>query len=137
MMKIKFDTEISVRPHEIDYNGHVHQSVYLDYVLHARVDQMERYYKMPIEDFFKRGYSWATKSTAIRFHRPLFFNDKTIVRTWIEEIKKTSVKVCFQIMKKETEKICADGEAVYVLIDSRSGRPEEIPEDVRKKYSSC
>lgn len=34
-MQTKFDTEIIVRPSEIDINRHVHQSVYLDYVLFA------------------------------------------------------------------------------------------------------
>lgn len=30
-MPQKFETEIAVRPHEIDWNRHVNQSVYLDY----------------------------------------------------------------------------------------------------------
>lgn len=34
-MPQKFETEILVRPHEIDWNRHVNQSVYLDYLLHA------------------------------------------------------------------------------------------------------
>ncbi|MCK4557276.1 MAG: acyl-CoA thioesterase, partial [Candidatus Aminicenantes bacterium] len=85
-MHKKFDTEISVRPHEVDINGHVHQSVYFDYVLFARWDQMRRCYKMPMEEFFKRGYSWATKSAHIEFQKPLFMGDTIIVRTWIQEI---------------------------------------------------
>jgi len=51
-MTKKFETEITVRPNKIDYNRHVHQSVYLDYLVHARIDQMERCYKMSIEEFF-------------------------------------------------------------------------------------
>jgi len=48
-MYSKFDTEIAVRSNEIDINRHVHQSVYFDYVLFARWDQMSRCYKMPME----------------------------------------------------------------------------------------
>jgi len=134
-MPTKFETEIIVRPNEIDINRHVHQSVYLDYVLFARYDQMRRCYKMPMEEFFKRGYSWATKSTYLEFNQPLYLGETIIVRTWVEEIRKKSVKVCFQILKKKSQEIAAQGEAVYVLVNARSGKPELIPDEIRKKYS--
>ncbi len=134
-MRKKFDTEMSVRPHEVDLNGHVHQSVYFDYVLFARWDQMGRCYKMPMEEFFKRGYSWTTQSARIEFQKPLYLGDTIIVRTWIEEIKQKSVRVRFQILKKKTEKITTEGELVYVLISAKTGRPEIIPEDILEKYS--
>jgi YbgC/YbaW family acyl-CoA thioester hydrolase len=134
-MHKRFDSEIIVRPSEIDINRHVHQSVYLDYVLFARWDQMKRCYKMSMEEFFKRGYSWATKSTYLEFNRPLYLGDTIIVRTWVEEIKQKSVKVCFQIQKKGTEEIASEGYFVYVLINVRTGKPENIPEDIIKIYS--
>ncbi len=132
----KFDTEIIVRPNEIDINRHVHQSVYLDYVLYARWDQMRRCYKMPMEEFFKKGYSWATKSTYFEFHKPLYMGETIIVRTWVEEIRRTSVKVCFQILKKKTEDLSADGYFVYVLINAKTGKPGKIPPHIVKKYSA-
>ncbi len=134
-MHTKFDSEIIVRPSEIDVNRHVHQSVYLDYVLFARWDQMKRCYKMSMEEFFKRGYSWATKSTYFEFNKPLYLGDTIIVRTWIEDVKQKSVKVGFQILKKGTEKIAAEGYFVYVLINAKTGKPENIPEDIIKIYS--
>jgi YbgC/YbaW family acyl-CoA thioester hydrolase len=134
-MHKKSDTEISVRPNEIDINGHVHQSVYFDYVLFARWDQMNRCYKMPMEEFFKRGFSWTTRSALFEFHKPLFLGETIIVRTWIKETGQKSVKVCFQILKKETEKLTTEGEFVYVLINAKTGKPELIPEDIVKKYS--
>ena len=134
-MSVKFETEIIVRPSEIDINRHVHQSVYLDYVLFARYDQMRRCYKMPMEEFFKRGYSWATKSTYLEFKNPIFLGETVIVRTWVEAISKKSVKIGFQIIKKKSEEIADEGKAVYVLISLRSGKPALIPEDIKKKYS--
>ena len=134
-MYAKYDTELTVRPHEIDYNRHVHQSVYLDYILYARVDQMRRCYKTPIEDFFKRGYSWATKSTSITFHKSLFMGDRVIVRTWVDKIQTSSVGIRFQILRKPTEDICAEGSAVYILVSAATGKPEAIPDDLRSRYS--
>jgi acyl-CoA thioesterase FadM len=45
------------------------------------------------------------------------------------------VKVCFQILKKGTGKIAAEGYFVYVLINAKTGKPENIPEDIIKMYS--
>lgn len=134
-LKTKFETEITVRPSDIDINRHVHQSIYLDYVLFARYDQMKRCYKMPMEKFFEMGYSWATKSTYIEFNKPLFLGETIIVRTWVEEIRKKSVKVCYQIFKKKTKDIAAEGFAVYVLVNAQNGKPEIIPAEMAKKYS--
>ena len=47
----KFETEIAVQPRDVDVNGHVHHSIYLDYLLAARYDQMERCYGISMEDF--------------------------------------------------------------------------------------
>ncbi|MDP3929291.1 MAG: thioesterase [Bacteroidota bacterium] len=46
--KSKFESTLKVRPDDIDMNQHVHSSKYIDYVLSARYDHMERCYKMPI-----------------------------------------------------------------------------------------
>ena len=44
---------MQVRPDDIDMNRHVHSSRYLDYVLAARFDQMERCYKMSMQAFME------------------------------------------------------------------------------------
>jgi len=49
--RTRFETELTVRPDDIDMNQHVHSSRYQDYVLAARYDQMARCYKMPMEEF--------------------------------------------------------------------------------------
>ena len=133
-MYSKFDTEIIVRPSDIDYNGHVHQSVYLDYLLFARVDQMKRCYKVPIEEFFERGYSWATRSTTIHYKKPLFMDEAVIVRTWIKDIKKMTVEVGFQFLKDSGD-TAAEGHSVFFLLNTKKGKPEVIPEDIIQKYS--
>ncbi len=134
-MPQKFETEISVRPHEIDWNRHVNQSVYLDYLLHARVDQMKRCYKMPIESFFKRGYSWITRSISIEYLSSVFMGETIIVRTWIESVGKKGVTVKFQMLKKKDMSLATEGTAVFVLINAKTGQPEVIPDDIRNKYS--
>lgn len=131
----KFETEMQVRPDDIDMNKHVHNSRYFDYVLAARYDQMERCYKMSIEEFLKEGLAWVVRSANIEFKRPLGLGDRFVVRTWIHEIYKDGVQVHFEILRKDNGKLSCNGFFNYTMIRSETGRSEKIPEWILKKYS--
>lgn len=126
---------MQVRPDDIDMYQHVHSSRYLDYVLAARFDQMERCYKVPISEFQQHGLGWFLAGTQINFKRPLGLGEYFIVRTWIEEFTRTGVRVQFQIDRKTDGKRCSDGWAEYVMVTVATGRATPIPAWVRAKYS--
>ena len=130
----RFDTELIVRPDDIDMNNHVHGSRYLDYVLFARYDQMGRCYGMPMEEFIKSGWNWYQKTFHIEFKRAVTLADRIIVRTWLDSFSKADVKVGFQMFKKETMKIAAEGYFVSTMIDVQSGRAIPIPETIIQHY---
>ena len=130
-----FESEIQIRPDDIDMNNHVHNSKYLDYVLAARYDQMSKDYKMSMEEFIDLGYSWVVSSVTINYKRALLLNDKIIVRTQLESFSGAQSIVNFWIVKKENEKIAAEGQFVYTMISIKSGRPARIPEEIAAKYT--
>jgi acyl-CoA thioester hydrolase/thioesterase-3 len=130
-----FKTEITIRPDDIDMNNHVHYSKYLDYLLAARYEQMHRDYKMSMEEFSELGYSWVASSVTINFKRSLELNDTAIVKTQVNSYSGANVKINFWILKKENEKIAAEGTVDYTMISVVSGRPVRITEDIIKKYS--
>lgn len=130
----KFETEMQVRPDDLDMNAHVHSSRYLDYVLAARYDQMERCYKMPMEEFLAHGFGWVVRTAHVEFKRPLGLGEWFIVRTWIEELARHTVKVHFEIVKK-TGKLASDGHFFYTMINVKTGRAEKIPDWIVAKYS--
>src|SRR3954471_14925089 len=107
--RTKFETELQVRPDDIDMNQHVHNSRYYDYVLAARYDQMARCYKMSMDEFIKAGFGWVVQSAYIEYKRPLFIAEWFLVRTWVESIEKESVKVQFEILRKSNNKLCSNG----------------------------
>ena len=57
-----FERTLKVRPDDIDMFNHVHNSKYFDYVLAARYDQMEQFYKMPMESFLESGFGWVVRT---------------------------------------------------------------------------
>jgi acyl-CoA thioester hydrolase/thioesterase-3 len=131
----KFESEIAVRPDDIDMNNHVHNSKYFDYVLAARYDQMSRCYKMPMEEFIAMGFGWVVKTCFIEYKRPLVLGDTLLVRTWIDEVGASTVKVRFEILKKDSKKLASDGYCEYSIVSLSSGRAEKIPQIVIEKYS--
>ena len=131
----KFETELQVRPDDIDMNQHVHNSRYFDYVLAARYDQMERCYKMPMEEFLKLGFGWVVRTAHLDFKRALNLGDMMTVRTWIDEVESNEVVVRFEIINKSTAKTSCDGYFRYTMVNMSTGRAEKIPEWIVEKYS--
>lgn len=130
----KFETELQVRPDDIDMYQHVHSSRYMDYVLAARFDQMERCYRMPMAAFAQRGFGWFMAATQMNFKRPLGLGDRFIVRTWIEEFTLIGVKVGFQIERAADHKLSCDGWFDYVMVSLETSRAVRLPTDIREKY---
>jgi YbgC/YbaW family acyl-CoA thioester hydrolase len=131
----KFETELQVRPDDIDMYQHVHSSRYMDYVLAARFDQMERCYRMPMAEFQKRGFGWFMAATQMNFKRPLGLGDRFVVRTWIEKFTLIGVKVQFQIERTADRKLSCDGWFDYVMVSTETARAVRLPDDIRAKYA--
>jgi YbgC/YbaW family acyl-CoA thioester hydrolase len=131
----KFETELQVRPDDIDMNQHVHGSRYFDYVLAARYDQMARCYKMSMDEFIKQGFGWVIQTAHIEYKRPLLIGEFFIVRTWVEEVLKEGVRVSFQIIRKTNSKLCSDGWFHYTMINLETNRAETIPPWIAERYS--
>ena len=106
--RTRFTSELRVRPDDIDMNQHVHSSRYMDYVLAARFDQMERCYKMSMGEFQKLGYGWFMTATQMNFKRPLALGDRFVVRTWIEKFNAIGLRVQFEIDRQADRKRCCD-----------------------------
>ena len=131
----KFETELTVRPDDIDLYQHVHSTRYLDYVLAARFIQMERDYGMSMQDFADRGLGWFITSSTVNYKRPLGLGDSMIVRCWIESFSERGCRVAFEIDRQPTGKRSCDGFCDYALIDLSTNRATPIPEDIRAHYS--
>lgn len=130
-----FESEIIIRPDDIDMNNHVHNTKYLDFVLAARYEQMTRDYKMSMTEFLKLGYNWVVSTTHIDYKRMLKLNDKIIVKTQIENVNGAQARVKFWIIKKDTLKVAAEGYLNYTMISLKTGKPTRIPDDIIGKYS--
>jgi YbgC/YbaW family acyl-CoA thioester hydrolase len=129
-----FETELRVRPDDIDMFQHVHNSKYLDYVLAARYDQMEHGYGMSMETYLAQGHGWVVKATHINFKRALTLGEYFTVKTNIDNIDERGCRVHFTITSKATEKVSADGWFDFVMIDLKTGKGIRIPQNIMEHY---
>jgi len=130
----RFTTEMQVRPDDIDLYCHVHSSRYLDYILAARFDQMERCYGMSMQAFAERGLGWFQRALTINYKRPLEMAEHFKVETGVIRFRRDGVIISFKIFK-QNGKLAADGEGDYALIDMKTRWATEIPDDIKAKYS--
>ncbi|MBM3879796.1 MAG: acyl-CoA thioesterase [Verrucomicrobia bacterium] len=133
--RTRFETELQVRPDDIDLNQHVHASRYYDYVLAARYDQMARCYGMGMEEFLRAGYGWFTRTAHVEYKRPLRLGESMIVRTWVQEVVRDGVRVDFEILKKPHLKPACEGWFHFTMVSLQTGRALEIPDWVLAKYT--
>lgn len=131
----EFETDVIIRPDDIDMNSHVHSSRYMDYVIAARYDQMRTHYKMSMSEFNEKGLNWYITVTHIEYKREMKMGDQIAVRTKVLEASGAQAKVGFKIVLKKSGKSAAEGYFVYTLINTTNGRPVRIPDDVVERYS--
>lgn len=130
-----FETEITIRPDDIDMNNHVHNTKYLDFVQAARFHQMKNNYKMSMEEFHNLGLNWFASTAHIIFKRSLALGDTAIVKTQLKSYNGAQVTISFWILNKETGKLASEGYLDYTMVSMTTGRPVRIPDDIIKRYS--
>lgn len=130
-----FTSEIIIRPDDIDLNDHVHFTKYLDFFLAARYEQMERDYKISMEEFWEMRLNWVASSIHINYKRALKLRDTALIKTQVESFDKAQVTVNFWIHSKKSKKLAAVGNGVFTLINIDNGRPTRIPKEIINRYS--
>ena len=124
-----------MRPDDIDMFNHVHNSIYLDYVLAARYEQMELFYGMSMEKFLEMGYGWVVKAVQIDYKRALGLGDQFTVETGIIDVNKKGCRVTFEIKNLKSSKVSTSGWFDFVMIDLKTGRGMEVSEEMVRLYS--
>ena len=129
-----FETEIIVRPDDIDMNNHVHNSKYLDYIQTARFVQMRDNYKVPMEEYIDKGLNWFASEVHLTYKRALKFGDVALVKTQVDEWSGAQVTINVWVYNKATNKIAAEGKMLYTLVSLSSGRPTRITQDIIDRH---
>ncbi|MFC7817743.1 acyl-CoA thioesterase [Streptomyces sp. NPDC057367] len=127
-MSEPFSVPVTVRGYETDTQGHLNQSVYLNYAEHARWSLLEAA-GIRQADLVARGVGPVALETTIRFHRELLAGDEMEVTCAFEWGEGKTFRIV-QVIRKADGTVAAEIEGVGGLMDLRERRL--LPEPGRR-----
>lgn len=113
--------------YETDAMGIVHHSNHVRFLELARVVWMDEHDR-PYREYAARGLHFATTAVELRYHRSAGFDDVLVVTTWLEWVKRASLRMAYEI-QRDDERI-ASGATEHAMVDL-AGRPRGIPPERR------
>ncbi|CAL9634155.1 acyl-CoA thioesterase [Streptomyces sp. enrichment culture] len=119
-MSEPFSVPVTVRGYETDTQGHLNQSVYLNYAEHARWSMLQAA-GIRQADLVARGVGPVALETTIRFRRELLAGDEVTVTCAFEWGEGKTFRIR-QLVTKTDGTVAAEVEAVGGLMDLKQRR---------------
>ncbi|MDH4261744.1 MAG: acyl-CoA thioesterase [Spirochaetia bacterium] len=130
MATIKF--EIPVYTFDIDFNGHVSNIVYIQWMEIGRLKLLEAV-GLPISKIVEDGFGPLLVETSISYKKPLFLSNVATIELWLSEIGKASAWIEFQILNEKGE-LAAMASQRGLFINYKSGKPHRITSEDRARF---
>lgn len=129
-MDLIYRYELVVTPEVVDRNGHVNNVAYIQWmqdaaVQHARASGCTAACRA-------LGATWVVRTHRVEYLSPAFPGDVITVLTWVADCRKVRSLRRYRFMRSSDQKLLAEAETDWVLVDAQTGRPRGIPEEVRK-----
>ncbi|WP_456432732.1 acyl-CoA thioesterase [Nitratifractor sp.] len=118
----------------IDFNGHVNNLRYIEWMLAAAQEHSEAT-GWPMERCIsKYGATWVARTHKFGYLHPAFAGDELELRSWIEEARGVRAIRRYEILRKsDGAKIC-EGESEWIWVDAETLRPRRIPREIAERF---
>lgn len=130
--QFKFKTQVRVRNYEIDWQGIVHNAVYLLYFEVGRVEYLKNLGVKIDVNSIQHDYKVVLVRNEINYKSPAQFDEVLSVNTRISYIRNTSFAFEAYMEKSETKRLVAENIAVHVWLDPKTNEPTIVSDDFRK-----
>jgi acyl-CoA thioester hydrolase len=78
--------------------------------------------------------TWFVREHKIEYLLPAFASEEIEIRTWVENIRRVRSLRRYEFVRKSDGKVLVRGETDWVFVDSKTGKPLPIPEEVSKVF---
>ena len=83
-------------------------------------------------DFEKQNIIAPVVEVKCNYKQPAKYNDIIIIKTAIENIGNSSIKFHYEILRKDDNKLLAEGYTVNVFVNRKTMKSARIPDNLRK-----
>ena len=133
-MSKKFSYEFKVYYEDTDAGGVVYYANYLKYLERARTEAILSLGYSNTELKKKFNIIFVVKSCNINYLKPLKFENKLIVYSILNELKKISF-IMDQVIKNKG--IIVTTSRVHIVCVDTKGKPKKIPDELFKLLNKC
>jgi thioesterase-3 len=126
-------TRIKIRGYHCDSYGHVNNARYLELLEEARWEFLEPALE---EKFFEsRNLLFIVVNINISYKKSLLPDQDVIINITNVVYNNKSMIVTQLIKDVKTEAICSSADVTFVLLNSKTGKPETISEEIINKFN--
>lgn len=126
-------TRIKIRGYHCDSYGHVNNARYLELLEEARWEFLEPALE---EKFFEsRNLLFIVVNINISYKKSLLPDQDVIIDITNVVYNNKSMIVTQVIKDVKTEAICSSADVTFVLLNSKTGKPETISEEIINKFN--
>ena len=124
-----YTTRWGVRTYELDVNGHVNNSIYLNYAEQIATEHAEAV-GFGREWNTRHGGGWVVRRHELLYHQPAFYGDELELTTRVEGVRGARGLRYTTITRASDGTLLTDIRTEWVWVRTSDGRPSRIPADL-------
>jgi acyl-CoA thioester hydrolase len=128
------EINVRVRYQETDQMGIVYYSNYFVFFEMGRIEFL-RNLGISYAQLEKENIFLAVVEAHCKYRAPAMFDDLLVVKTWLSKMKYARVEFCYEIRRRDEEKLIAEGSTILACLD-KNRRPMTIPDKIRNAITS-
>lgn len=132
----RFTCPIRVRYSEIDSQGIVYNSRYLEYVDVALTEYFRALGFQYRELVEQHAFDPSLVKATLEFKRSARFDEVLRVHGRVVAIGRSSITMAFEIVLEESRELIASAQIVYVNFDKSSQSSRPVPESIRRRIEA-
>jgi acyl-CoA thioester hydrolase len=131
--RFRFSTQIRVRNFEIDWQGVVHNAVYIQYFETGRIEYLKILGVKVDTSAINRESKIVIVRSELDYKSPAKFDDLLNIFTRISRLGNTSFTFEGIIENADTGQLVSENRAIHVWLDPVTGEPKRVSDDFRRR----
>jgi acyl-CoA thioester hydrolase len=127
-MEPVYRIEILVPTEVVDRNRHVNNVAYVQWMQDAAQQHSADTGCTRMTEAI--GATWVARMHRIEYLSPAFAGELLTVLTWIADFRRVRSLRRYKVVRAADQKVLAQGETEWVLVDATTGRPRGIPNEM-------